>query len=208
MRQLLSKIWIGAVFATVAVSAQQTSHKFRNLVAADTISNTDYQRWFGVRDVRANFLVSKWKGGHETEKLALFKKQGESWLIFWLFEEQTTENVKLTEDEKYMTYVTSTKISGQGFSKSRFYFCIIDLDNQKQMPILQQYNDETWKIAQLQKSDPVSETGCSAQIVWLGKGNLTSVYTATKDFDPALAGDDCLPRGQYKIQNDKLVKIK
>jgi hypothetical protein len=83
------------------------------------------------------------------------------------------------------------------------------LINEQQMPILQQTNRENWNVIdQDQKGKEVIQVGCSAQIVFLGKGNLTSIYTASKDFKPKSFTEDCLPKGQYKIQDGKLVKIK
>ena len=211
MYQLLNKgLGMAALFCGVVTSAQVTPYAFKALQPIDKISDAEYQKVLGSPDVNKNkFLVSKWKNKNGTEKLALFKKAGDQWQVFSIFEEQTTENVKLTEDEQYLTYLTSAKVSGEGHSDSHTFFCIIDLVNEKQMPILQQSNEENWSVVdQGLPGKDVSQTGCSAQIVFLGKGSLTSIYTASKDFKPKTETDDCLPKGQYKIENDQLVKIK
>lgn len=208
MHRLLNKAWALGLFFGASLWAQQTPYAFEKLAATDTITNETYLQRFGSADVRSEFLISRWKRADGQDQLALFKKLGAHWVIFPLFEQQTTENVKLSEDERYMTYVTWRKTSGGGVSKSRFYFCIVDIRDNKQMAIFQQSNDESWQVNASDKSDRVIQTGCSAQIVWLGKGNLTSVYTATQDFAPASELENCLPRGQYKIENDRLVRIK
>lgn len=209
MRRLLNK-WLGAtaILCGMWATAQPTQYAFEKLKPFDTISDAHFQKAMGAPDVRSKFLISKWNDESGKSRLALFKQIGKDWIVFSLFEQQVTENVKLTEDEQYMTYVTSSTVSGEGFSKTRFYFCIVDIEGEKQMPIFQQSNDETWRVTQNQKADPVKQTGCSAQIIWLGKGNLTSVYTATEDFIAADANVDCLPKGQYKVEHDRLVKIK
>jgi hypothetical protein len=211
MYRLLNK-WLGpaGLFCGAILSAQPTPYEFQKLKAIDTIGNAEYQKVLGSPDVKSNkFLVSKWKGKGKTEKLALFKKSGDRWIVFSIYEEQTIENVKLTEDEQYLTYVASSKIADENHSESHAYFCIIDLTNEKQMPILQQSNDENWNVAdQDQKGKDVIQIGCSAQIVFLGKGNLTSIYTASNDFNPKNILDDCLPKGQYTVRENILVKIK
>jgi|GEM_PF-5034900 len=211
MYRLLNKgLGLAVLFCGAVVSAQETPYQFVPLQTIDQISDAEYQKVLGSPDVKSNtFLVSKWKDKSGSEKLALFKKAGDNWIVFSIYGEQTTENVKLTEDEQYLTYVTSAKNSGEGHAESHSYFCIVDLVNQKQMPILQQSNEENWNVAdQNQDGKDVVQTGCSAQIVFLGKGNLTSIYTASKDFKPKSFAGDCLPKGQYTIKNDKLIKIK
>lgn len=211
MRRLLIKAFaLWAVFWSVSAFSQATPYQFVTLKSIDQISDAEYQNKLGSPDVKSNtFLVSKWKDQTGREQLALFKKFGENWNIYSIFGLQTTDNVKLTEDEQYLTYVTSAKTMGEGQSESHAYFCIVDIVHQKQMPILQQTNNETWNVVdQNQVGKKVSQVGCSAQIVFLGKGNLTSVYTASNDFSPKNFSEDCLPKGQYKIQDDVLVKIK
>lgn len=190
------------------VSAQQAAYEFSELKPIDTITDATYQILLGSPDVKSNdFLVSKWTVKNRNQ-LALFKKAGEKWAVFSLFEEQTNGNFKLTEDEQYLTYQSEFKSEGNGRLESHAYFCIVDIKNLRQMQLPQSQNTEVWNPADAMnkatgKPDQVKQSGCSAQIGFLVKGRITVVRTASKDFN---SNEDCIASGQYEIKNGKLFK--
>lgn len=146
-----------------------------------------------------SFFVGRYVDKQNTNLYALFEKKGSKCIVYQLaYFEFLNENFS---DSKYLMFTNGYNSGGAGNSQSEAYFVIVDLKKRTSLSFRSLNYSETW--------DPrVSGDGeilkCESTVKF--HDNILSITkTCTENFEQE---EDCIDSGEYKITEEKLVKIK
>lgn len=185
------------------LSAQQM--RFEPLKTLESTPDATVQKLMGSPDLKtSDYLVTRWMGKDKINRLVLLRRRGQEWIVYRLYEESTNSDFKLTEDERFLTYLSENRSVAKGHTEKLGYFTIVDLERSTQISFIQSAQTENWNpenVTSAGTPDKVETSGCDTKILFLGKGRFQASNTSSGN-----SGGDCLPSGVYEIKDGTLIK--
>lgn len=190
-------------------SQTKTNLKFSPLIAIGTIIKaTEIAKIQAKNDLKGkNFFVKDWADKTNTVRKALFYKKGPIYTIYELPNPYDGNGqysfFELSDNSKFILYTTEYSYGSRGHSEGSSDFNIINLENLSSLSIKTHLTTEAWEDG---KQPVLSQSDSEISL----KGNTVLVKTKkTKNRSyKEYFEEECLPSGNYKISDGKLVQIK